>query len=1837
MKKFTLLLCLFVVSVMMPQSVLADYTVVSNGALSIVLDDENSPQTMTITSSSPGLLRSYMESVGTDGHVSSANKTKMQACTTIVLINKFKGEDLASIESGQSFSSVTTVDMSDAIFMASGESDNPRLYSGSTTSDQGSLGAKAYFNVSDNLWRCVVSNTRQWTSFSDLGETPPTSADHTYNTWSEMDGAKYNHDVEVGQTGRYPTNDPAVYYQMHVSYTAPENYTNYVVTNPTVENAINAKLNEKNFQKKFSNGETVNIWVLITKGSNTEWGYNNVQVLESELTNATFYAQNYNNSNINSLDGNYGEQGSTISFPFKYTIHKSWVSESTATEPSGATIVDNNYSSSDLNNITNVCGDEEWVRIKTFEYFRLTQTSSCSWEKVSFQDGNQSINNISHNYTPAEWAENPTAQQGEYAVVGATLKQWNGTEWSTNITEYYDWTQMKFEYWSGTLTTAILPDNISASQFTDNVNPLRNCSNVTTVQSGSTVATTNFNNHTAELNVASGTSEFSRMEAILRLNNCITTFTSSTVSPSDNWITLREGTTDVYDVHVTTAGSFATLFAQSTYADGATFVFDEDCVVDQNDLLCLATNGGAKYYVDLFDIPTTNNTIETALNGAITTMQGNDKQFRGLIWPKDRENATTQLIKDNQQGDGARATCTEFIAYKKSATIQMYIYNAQSTSQNASEREVIEAKYQTNYNKLVDMMKAHNEGSLWNNLPYSVSTNSVKPLDISSLPAGTTKVQTINDDMVKGGTTASIYVYPTNETSFSTVVNNSNLKSTPTEKIAIVGPLLQSDMTAVNDFTSGPRVLDLSQATFSSSNTSNIIDALTNNSDIEYIILPPENMPKNVVCNEEMYYSTTTIEGVTTKEKKLSSLKCVISSNSTDLIAYLIVPGSLAEARCLATGNDAATAGDYFPTPQRLSTVTLAGKLWNKDISTANGGGLANEKKYITSIDLEKAVFYNQQKKEQENKDSIDTNEMNFNNAGFIGNLWNGGDGDGISLSTVILPTSEDMNELSKNCLYQMHTLTEICIPYNYQILHEGALNETGVSHVTTTSALEKDGGILIDKGEKTITLSANITQLGDAPETKIDQMGNAKAIKGALPVFPKNNGVTDIYPLATKVPKCYKDVFGMDLSTGYGGQDPSKVYCRERYYNNGEADKAFVVLHIPNEVSFNSSTGAKESSYSDMVKKYTDDTKKYSKLDQTGAVDGNGNPLRWPTHLEMLRVYKQASAGLTWDDWNEGTNIDATDGFKVLDGPTGDNPSINENTSFYDYIGWHQIVLCLATHIENIEIPDPEEEFITRNYVQPGWYTFCIPYNLTYSQVLKMMGVPKSAGNVKNYVDGAEIDTDAKVKMPDIRQLDKVVRKKGDENNPNKVIFRLTENLYQGNKITQYLDFTESDDNQHSKSDPKNAGSGDDPICLIGGRPYYIMPYLPEGVTPSKSNLGKYIMTRYADELNLEASCVNSGEDYCEQLEIFTYNDKNEVTGVKSDATANMINTMRFAKPYEKHKVQAVADDETNAGQLVYTDGTKKRSTATYRYYYTMVGQFWEQDLPEYCFYMSGQQWSRYTDATKKWKWAPYKCVILATPEVTCIDDVEEKDIESSYTIDMTKVNVSEEQTPATLPTTLLNVQNSNYSFNHFGGGFRNIGMCYFPMNMPGTQNLLPSTFSLCFFGRNDYSFQNDQSVGAYQPNNSQTRYIFSFGDDDIEEFDDQGNETTVIQTLDGAPQFTTGDSKVYNLSGQYVGKSTEGLAKGIYVVGGRKIVVEQCLNENKVMKRKYLKPTIRTVSLCLISFITVSGGSSENTGYQWGDDPNSMGQNSGDPEAEGGSGGGSRPWGRSMWDDME
>lgn len=760
-------------------------------------------------------------------------------------------------------------------------------------------------------------------------------------------------------------------------------------------------------------------------------------------------------------------------------------------------------------------------------------------------------------------------------------------------------------------------------------------------------------------------------------------------------------------------------------------------------------------------------------------------------------------------------------------------------------------------------------------------------------------------------------------------------------------------------------------------------------------------------------------------------------------------------------------------------------------LQTGQAGLQSNNSGTIKTADFENAVF-------------LDNSHMNFlgtlvnTDVAAIGACWNN------TLSEIVLPTDPRVYVIPRGALNTCTSLTEICIPYNFEHLCDGVFNNGRLDHITTTDA----NGALIDHGDHTFTFSANLKELGEKPAGAMQKV--------SAQVFPHNTVVYEVYCLATTTPKCYRDVFPANMLAGWGSFN-NKIYSREKYMGDPDSEDGsgtYTMLRFPSKESY-----ALEADYNTNAQRYTDVNKVYTKKDQTGAVDANGETPVWPTQREAYRTFAQASLGLTWNDWQTGYDINrevnGPDGkltgesgsYKMSDVP--EKYTTNINTTDYGYVGnihpadsegdydftnyegWHQFVLTMATYVEPAE--KIENEKIIRDYEATEWYTFCIPYDMNYKQVVEWLGIPKSTDEVETRLNGTKVESDM---LPDVRQLVAVHRTAANGSGKNTVKLTLTTNLIsEGSADYLNVDLT-TDAVTPMPAQPTNKTyTADTKRMLVGGRPYIIKAYKrkvnlePGQEDPYKikgQNLGKMIMTRYADEFDLSASVTENG--LYEQLG-------------DGDLT-----TLRFAIPFEHHKILAThTNADKTEGSVYIEDGKEKK------YYYTMVGQFWQQPLPQYCLYMSHGQWYRYTNTKLGYTWDPYKCVIMATQELVKQDGDK-----------------------------------------HYGGGYRRGAddeYTNYPVPETGTTDLLTTDFKLGFLdGRDDDDFTT----------NGAARYIFSF-DDDIVELDENGNEVTAIERLDGetiAPAVS--DGKVYNMAGQYVGQSTDGLTKGLYIVNGKKVVIK-------------------------------------------------------------------------------
>lgn len=1324
-------------------------------------------------------------------------------------------------------------------------------------------------------------------------------------------------------------------------------------------------------------------------------------------------------------------------------------------------------------------------------------SSNNEWSESTYNDNDQ----VQARYATLEEAPAPTGNDQKMVVGGTVYKPVH--DWSTNNHTWQevgegdnnDWTQMAFGGWEG-LETIILPDNFNVESGKNYNNFYgNNKSTLQRIERGDSYAIIGNSNNNYSAEIFCADDDRANMKAIVGLDNFVTQDANITYNnPNDNdYITWNEET-QVYDVHVTSAGSLKSKFEKllntvgTNGIEGKVFRFDSECTgFTAEDLQALAHANGPYVYVDLYDVPATTE-IETAIhdallgNGSDISALANNQHYKGLLLPSNPQQIGTALISNT----GSSSPVSDFIAYKSGTSTAAHINDTSSAD---------ESKYEPKVTALKGIMDLHSDIASETSV-YLISTNCKTPISNVETIKGTSTtasiVHTYNNEMVNPDATnptkPCIEVIPAAAGDYATLNDATNMRNTPnTEVLKFKGAINANDIAAINSFTqtrwdsttnsyvevspkvyNGPRVLDLSEVT--TPITKELLDNL-NNPKIEYIILPA-GLDAPVVGD----YAN------------LTNLKCVISSdNSTAtgdkvLNAYVKVAGSLAEARCLATGNDDSGSSSFKPTAQGLTKVKLSGNLNQDDISTkGDTSGLKGEYSTITSIDLSGAYFAN------------------------IGDMRLGNEGDGHPgagfnqsevLTEVILPTDPRMTEIPSYCLYGIKSLTNLHIPYNYEKIRWAAFWESGIDHITTEDASHT----LIDNGPKTYTLSANINELGEANQSE------------SIAVFPQTVGVTDVYCLAMEVPVCYAHTFHADIVYGQGGMNGG-IYCREKYING---TNHIAVLHFPSQESYDNAKGDKESSYADLVSKYTDPTRAYSKKDQTGAVDANGNPLVWPDQGELLGSRNMALAGYLWKDYPDLSYQVGGDAHLISIG----NP-VGEKEAFYPkYVGWHEFILSIATYVEPDEII--EHEKIVREYVQTDWYTFCIPFDMTVSQVLEMLGVPASTDKVTckvtHKVEGVETteevtnDKFGNGIMPDIRQLTGVTRQKASGNESyNHVRFYLTDNLWNGTKA-QFLNFSDLSANSNGQSLVDAATATKTDRCLVGGRPYIIKAYRRAGDANKikGQNLGKYIMTRYGDQFGKDASCVEDNQyGQYEQL----VNDQNEA-----------LVTLRFAIPYEDHKVRALKYGE-NADYLEYNE-----NGTAYHYNYAMVGQFWQQSLPEYCIYMSKGKWYRYTDTSKNYTWDPYKCIIMATPEI------EEEAVTENLPEGTEGYNFIE--------------TSADVFKQHMGGRFRDFINSKFPKVQPGTNDLLKWNFELRFLnGRDDDDF--DKMQGA-------KTYSFSF-DDGITEYDEDGNEISAIQCVDGESSVAVPvNGKVYNINGKVMGTSLEGLAKGLYIVNGKKYVVK-------------------------------------------------------------------------------
>ncbi len=481
------------------------------------------------------------------------------------------------------------------------------------------------------------------------------------------------------------------------------------------------------------------------------------------------------------------------------------------------------------------------------------------------------------------------------------------------------------------------------------------------------------------------------------------------------------------------------------------------------------------------------------------------------------------------------------------------------------------------------------------------------------------------------------------------------------------------------------------------------------------------------------------------------------------------------------------------------------------------------------------------------------------------------------------LPTSPLMTIIPDNCMNQFEQVETLCIPANYEIIGENAFRQmSGLTHITTTLTEEDEPDFETDRGKGTIVFSSNLKQIRST-------------------AFWGIHNIYDIYVLAEKAPKCEAGAFDEGMTYGNNGFNNAHPSQRSNY-KNGE--KTIIgMLHYPRVI-----VGTEEE------KNYTDVTRKYTLIDETGALNGKGELFVWPTHSEFGRSYNQAKCTVTVDGEQRGCNWDAWKERNENGGLYGEyQESIllqltDDNTYNLEYAGWHEFVLA------NNYYRNASEGEITPDYSkfkEQDWYTICFPYNMTRSQLLEYFGVPEG----ETYkVNGNDVTADKDI-YPDVRTLVEVKRHRNYSKEGGLITFVFSDNLITEDdgkdvEISAENILTDANGDRYMAAGSKpwkyvaakratDKGFEADPIIVKGGYPYIIKPYIPVGKVNDDVH---FIPAQSSDELGGGHSIV-----------------VNEETGAK------------VSVPYIDHVVYAIDVDNSNNEKEVYA----KDGDGLYHYHF--------------------------------------------------------------------------------------------------------------------------------------------------------------------------------------------------------------------------------------------------------------------------------------------------------------
>lgn len=283
------------------------------------------------------------------------------------------------------------------------------------------------------------------------------------------------------------------------------------------------------------------------------------------------------------------------------------------------------------------------------------------------------------------------------------------------------------------------------------------------------------------------------------------------------------------------------------------------------------------------------------------------------------------------------------------------------------------------------------------------------------------------------------------------------------------------------------------------------------------------------------------------------------------------------------------------------------------------------------------------------------------------------------------------------------------------------------------------------------------------------------------------------------------------------------------------------------------------------------------------------------------------------------------------------------------DYRGWHQFVLAAYGPAGN-----PEEETVVKFYqTDNDWWTVCLPYDLTYSDMIQFFGNGPS-------------------NIPYLSKLRYVVR----DYDLQKITLMFSKNLMVYKEDV-------ADGKVHGVIDdettwPETKGGfpigteGYDPVILHKGVPYLIRPNIDVNASRSFTVYKSQNADLY--QRLVDAENVDGGA-----LETYIYQGEYTVPAYVVGTTTEGITDSRLLTDYSYSNTYTSSDEIMYRGQTI----TAPVSSV---YSYTFVGSFFLSVLPQYCYFLGWDSkrncaafWYNVTPKLDDYEWNNQTGVICA------------------------------------------------------------------------------------------------------------------------------------------------------------------------------------------------------------------------------------------------------------------